>query len=175
MDSTRTIFSDCKRYRHYENIASVPENFRQKLIDNQYKQVNGFANMQTFTPSLKLRVSYPRLEEMAQEAEALLDRYVDHRGDIHPGWSSICIHGAGTTITNDWRAPEYNFTEQPEYKFTEIADQCPATVEWIKQYWTENLARVRFMLLATGGYIRSHNDYEGRELNAINVAITTWV
>ena len=32
--------------------------------------------MQT-CPSLKLRVSYPRLEEMVQEAEALLDRYVD--------------------------------------------------------------------------------------------------
>ena len=171
MDQLEQFFSDCKRYRHYENITPRPENFRQKLIDKPI-QASEWICKHANLPSLKLRVPIPRLEEMAQEAEALLDRYVDHRGDIHPGWSSICIHGAGATITNDWRAPEYNFTEQPEYKFTEIADQCPATVEWIKQYWTKDLARVRFMLLAPGGYIRPHNDYDGRELNAINVAIT---
>ncbi len=173
MDKKVTEFFDTwKDFPHYSSLNSRPEKFSAWRTDKQLmKDYFQWIEKESNCPSLKLDLPLPQ-KEMEAEALALMDEFVKHRGEEHPGWHSLVLHGYDKHTTDDWRSKAYNFTEQPEYTWTEIADVCPVTVDWLKNTWNfTRFDRVRFMLLMPGGYIKQHADYEVRKMAAYNVAI----
>ena len=119
---------------------------------------------------MNLEIQY---EEMYQEAAALIDEFYSHRedGESHKGWKSLVIHGRGKHITQG--DDQYdNLNTLPDYHWTNIADCCPVTTNWLKNYsLLDKFLRVRFMLLEPGGYIMPHRDNDKRKLQAINIAL----
>jgi len=170
-----TFFDNTLGLEHYDQIYFTPDKF--KNWQNDESLVNPYAKWirsESNCPSLKLDLKVPQ-KEMAEEAIALLPEFVKHRGDLHPGWHSLTLHGVDKHITEDWNAELYNgrWKEPPKYSWTEIAERCPVTVDWLKNVWLfQSFHRVRFMLLEPGGYIYPHTDYEERRLAAYNLAIT---
>jgi hypothetical protein len=173
MDNKVTEFFDIwKDFPHYSTLNVRPEKFSNWKTDKRVmKDYFNWIEKESNCPSLKLDLPLPQ-KEMEAEALALMDEFVKHRGEEHPGWHSLVLHGHSKHTTDDWRSNAYNFTEQPEYKWTEIADSCPVTVDWLKNTWSfTHFDRVRFMLLMPGGCIKPHADYEIRKMAAYNVAI----
>ena len=173
MDKELTDFFDqWKDFKHYSSLNAKPERFNdwrgnERLTREYFNWIEKESNC----PSLRLDMHVPH-EEMAKEAFALMDEFVKHRGEEHPGWHSLVLHGVDKHTTDDWTSNAYNFTEKPEYNWTEIADACPITKDWLQNTWSySRFDRVRFMLLVPGGYIKQHADYEVRKLAAYNVAI----
>lgn len=123
-------------------------------------------------PSLRMDLEIPH-HEMWQEAQACLPHFVKHREELNPGWESICLHGLSAQQTEDVYRYGIQDRAQAKFKWTEIADQCPVTVNWLREHWPmEIYHRVRFMLLRPGGFIQPHNDMDGkRGLSATNVAL----
>jgi len=98
--------------------------------------------------------------EMYNEARALRDMFVFHRGEEAgmQGWRSLAVHGISATMTN---VPQtYGLDpEQVKYDWTEIQDQCPVTVKFFKEVFPYNqYQRLRYMLVEPGGYIAPHCD-----------------
>ena len=98
--------------------------------------------------------------EMYQEAQALRDMFVFHRGEEAgmKGWRSLAVHGIGATMTN---VPQtYGLDpDKVKYDWTEIQDQCPVTVKFFKDVFPYNqYQRLRYMLVEPGGYIAPHSD-----------------
>jgi hypothetical protein len=166
------FFEKWSTFSHYSTLNPKPERFNnwQESSDLTREYFN-WIEKSSNCPSLKLDLPLPQ-KEMEAEALALMDEFVKHRGEEHPGWHSLVLHGYNKHTTDDWRSKAYDFTEQPEYTWTEIADVCPVTVDWLKNTWNfTRFDRVRFMLLMPGGCIKPHADYEVRKLAAYNVAI----
>ncbi len=170
------FINECKQFSHYQFLNERPDHFdgwegHPRIKRNYCKWIMSESNC----PTLLLDIEFPH-EEVAKEAEALLDRYIKHRGDIHPGWASIAVHGQGSQYTDspDSYIQKGVFTKEnsPPFDWTDIADQCPVTVDWLKKWPFEKLHRCRFMLLEPGGYIRPHKDFDQRKLAAFNIAIT---
>jgi hypothetical protein len=166
------FFEKWSTFSHYSTLNPKPERFNnwQESSDLTREYFN-WIEKSSNCPSLKLDLPLPQ-KEMEAEALALMDEFVKHRGEEHPGWHSLVLHGYNKHTTDDWRSKAYDFAEQPEYTWTEIADVCPVTVDWLKNTWNfTRFDRVRFMLLMPGGCIKPHADYEVRKLAAYNVAI----
>jgi Aspartyl/Asparaginyl beta-hydroxylase len=121
-------------------------------------------------PWLALDLDFPA-EAMLREAQALADKFVVHRSSNGRGWKSLCIHGLGSAKTQD--ATQYGFASEADaiHDWTDIAENCPATVAFIKELPAERLYRVRFMLLEPGGYILPHRDTPKPGLGPINVSL----
>lgn len=173
MDNKVTeFFDEWKDFSHYSSLNTRPEKFSNWRSDQQLmKDYFSWIEKESNCPSLKLDLPFPQ-KEIEVEALSLMGEFVKHRGDEHPGWHSLVIHGYDKYTTDDWRSKVYNFTEQPVYMWTDIADVCPVTVGWLKNIWNfTRFDRVRFMLLMPGGHIRPHVDYEVRKMAAYNVAI----
>jgi hypothetical protein len=129
-----------------------------------------------------LRIPYVSLDipgpwkEMLSEAQALDHLFVDHRDtEGSNGWSSLCVHGLGAQKTDSPdNYPEYNdirFEDLP-WDWTEIADQCPVTVDYFKNIFPyESYYRLRFMRLAPGGYIVPHHDGSSHKLTVCNISL----
>lgn len=166
------FFNQWKDFDHYSSLNPKPEQFNNwQSSERSTRDYFNWIEKESNCPSLRLDMPVPH-KEMEKEALALMDEFVKHRGEEHPGWHSLVIHGYDKHTTDDWTSKAYTFTEQPEYKWTEIADVCPATKDWLKNVWNyTRFDRVRFMLLLPGGYIKPHADYEVRKLAAYNVAI----
>lgn len=126
---------------------------------------------------LKLDLEIPH-EEMAAEARALRDRFILYRQNDsygHQGWYSLPIYGLGLDRPMSWDAYGYASPRDAANDFTwsEIADQCPITVDWLKNSFpSQRLGRVRFMLLKAGGFINRHKDSPYRVPEAVNIALT---
>ena len=169
------FYNLCNKFSHYELIKKTPKDFKywrndKDLRTKYFKWICNSSNC----PSLLLDISLP-LVTIQKEAENLLDDFVKHRGNIHPGWYSITLHGVSKHITNHWsndEYKEYNWKNEPKHIWTEIEKDCPNTVEWLKSLPFDKFSRVRFMLLKPNGYISPHQDIEKKELCAYNVAIT---
>jgi hypothetical protein len=157
---------------HYSVLNPRPEVFSNWKKNNSVKiQYFNWIEKESNCPSLKLDIDVPN-ELMEQEALSLLHEFVKHRGEDHPGWKSLVIHGYDKHTTDDWSSKAYSFTEKPIYDWTEISEQCPVTKEWLNSVWNyERYDRVRFMLLEPGGFIRPHKDFEIRKLAAYNISI----
>ena len=166
------FFDKWNTFPHYSTLNTRPERFANwQGNEGLTKEYFNWIEKESNCPSLKLDMHVPH-EEMAKEALALMDEFIKHRGEEHPGWHSLVLHGVDKHTTDDWTSNAYNFTEKPEYKWTEIADVCPVTKDWLLNTWSySRFDRVRFMLLMPGGYIKQHADYEVRKLAAYNVAI----
>jgi hypothetical protein len=99
---------------------------------------------------------------------------VNHRSSYGNGWQSLTLHGEKPHWTEAIdRYPTYeNATDwNHEYHWTEIAESCPATVDYIKSLPYARLQRVRFMLLRAGGLIDYHRDVDKMSLNPLNISI----
>lgn len=100
--------------------------------------------------------------EMYQEAKALRDMFVFHRGEEAgmQGWKSLAVHGISATMTNVPQTYKLD-PDQVKYDWTEIQHQCPVTVKFFKEVFPYNqYQRLRYMLVESGGYIAPHRDNE---------------
>jgi hypothetical protein len=137
------------------NIAPVPDNLS---LEDKVKWImsSGFG-------WIELDVSFD-LATWKQEASKCTSQLVVHREyDDHDGWRSCCVHGLGVDKTGIWN----KYAElEPEYSWTELAEKTPV----IKQFWEslpfERFARVRFMEVASNGYVAPHSDMDMSKLPA---------
>jgi hypothetical protein len=121
-------------------------------------------------PWLQLNITVPT-EQILSEASALYSQSVLHRAHEkfanyeHQGWRSLTIFGDAPNITEETDGPK---------NWTSIADQCPATVQFIKNYWNINdtTGRIRYMWVEPRGYILPHRDSDHHGFFATNIAIT---
>ena len=171
------FIDECSEKTHYQDMKIPGEEFNnwreEKHIENNYaKWIMHESNI----PSLLVNIPVPH-EEMAAEAEQFLDKFVKHRGNWNPGWSSLVVHGQDIDKTQpaDYYIEDGTYTEEnaPPYDWTSIAKDCPVTVDWLTNKWPmKDYQRCRFMLLEPGGYIQPHQDYDRRSLAAFNVSLS---
>ena len=143
-----------------------------KAIDSFLKYVPNeeWIQKNSNLPWLKLNISIPSVE-ILKEADSLYNRAVIHRGTDafgpykNTGWKSLTIYGESSTITVQTSNPK---------TWTDIANECPETVKFIKQYWKIDCktGRIRFMWLDPQGYILPHSDRPAKGLHEVNIAIT---
>lgn len=137
---------------------------------------NNFEGREYFVSDAKyLKIDLPvPHEQMHAEASALRSKFIEYRSKDANGWHSLPIIGKSATEPNSWQSYFSSAKEAAPYMtWTEIADQCPVTVNWLTSVYPSNsYARVRFMLLESGGKIDFHKDTEHMVLGAVNVAIT---
>ncbi len=112
-------------------------------------------------------------KEMHKEAEALLDKFHEHREEYGYGWKSLTLHGLNedTQSLNQY-GERSDVLKQLDW--TWVADKCPTTKKFLTDVWpAEFLNRVRFMLLEPGGYILPHQDRDSTEkrLSVCNIAL----
>lgn len=99
---------------------------------------------------------------------------VKHRSTYGSGWCSLTLHGAKPHWTEAIdRYPGYSNEVDWKYNYhwTEIAEQCPITVQYIKSLPFTKLQRVRFMLLKAGGLIDYHRDVAHMNLSPMNISV----
>lgn len=108
---------------------------------------------------------------MLEEAKQLKKEFVKHRFSDGYGWSSLAIHGISKTHTMSANA--YGLEENLDlYHYTEIADQCPVTINFLKNLPGIRFGRVRFMLLESQGYIKPHKDnWNNYIASAMNISL----
>lgn len=124
---------------------------------------------------LKLDIVVPH-NEMLAEARALKSQFTEYRtgGYQHSGWRSLTIHGLAADKGFNWDHYGLENANQASslMHWTEIADQCPVTVNWLKTVFPSNrYGRVRFLMLSAGGYIGLHSDTDSSILEMVNVAL----
>jgi len=137
---------------------------------------NGREYLVSTAKCLKLDIEVP-YEQMAQEAKALRDKFIPYRSTYKTqGWHSLPIIGKSSKDPYAWdQYKEYGSAKDAAFdmQLTDIAEQCPVTVNWLNNVYPSNsYGRVRFMLLEAGGYIEPHKDTEHSILGAVNVALT---
>jgi len=168
-EDLKKFIETCKVHNHYDFYNTPETDF--ESVHQKFNWIRDESNL----PSLKLSINFP-YEKVWEEVKSIEHRFVKHRGEKHPGWESMCIHGVNTEQTDDWRSPIYQdkgYTEKPLHTWTDIADNCPVLKSWLSDVFPGEggYDRIRFMMLRPGGYIFPHQDYDNRSLNAVNVAI----
>lgn len=121
----------------------------------------------------KLKVHVPG-PEIANEFKNIKHLVKYHRADYGAGWQSITLHGFKPHYTegiNHYKGFENFKDHEFEYHWTDIAAECPKTVEFIKSLPYERLQRVRFMYLKAGGLIDYHRDVNKYNLSPMNISI----
>lgn len=98
----------------------------------------------------------------AWKKETSAAKFVDHRGDEHPGWNSSCIHGIDVDKTGAWTNYGYTKEEDVPYKWTSISDHTPNIKKFWESFPYERYRRIRFMELEPGGKISPHSDAPGK-------------
>jgi hypothetical protein len=122
-------------------------------------------------PWLKIPLKFPAAE-MLEEARRVLDRFVSHRGNAHPGWNSLCVHGLSAEQTLSPMRYGFKNDRSAPYVWTEIADECPVTRDYFEnEFPWARLFRVRYMLLEPGGCISPHTDRDYHRLTGLNLAL----
>jgi hypothetical protein len=142
-----------------------------KMIDSflRYVPSDDWIRQSSRLPWLKLNLEIPT-DEILNEASIVYTQAVLHRDTdkfahyTHQGWKSLTLYGDDSTTTT--------YTEGIK-DWTDIAELCPATVDFVKKYWTlnESTGRIRFMWLEPGGYILPHTDRDESKFYETNVAI----
>jgi len=173
----KNFINDCEQKEHYQDLKTPGKEFdnwrTDRRVENQYaKWIINESNC----PSLLLNIPVPH-KQMTIEAEQFIDRFVKHRGNWNPGWSSIAVHGqsAERTQPSDYYVEQGIDTEDniAPYTWTDIAEHCPVTVEWLKNSFPiKEFHRVRYMLLEPDGFIQPHSDFKERRMAAFNVALS---
>ena len=165
------FIQECKQHEHYAYIESPPEAYSYWKEIRQTRQLYfKWIMKHSNCPSLRLSIDIPHREILA-EAENANEYFVKHRGNNHPGWESMTLHGQGIHYTDNIK--QYPDAPQ-EYNWTELTKYCPITTEWFKDVWPNsgNMQRVRFMMLRPGGWITPHQDLDRREISAFNIALS---
>lgn len=176
-DKLKEFFEQHQHHEHYADVQQRPDHVWDWQTNAQHRrEYADWIMTESNVASLKMQVDIPDRVNMAEEAMEVIDQVVKHRGDEHPGWYSVTLHGVDKHTTDDWTAPQYadrGWTEMPEYDWTDVADDCPTIKNWLIDNWHfREYHRVRLMLLVPGGKILPHQDYEHRKLAAYNFALT---
>jgi hypothetical protein len=112
--------------------------------------------------------------EIRTEFDNLRHLVVEHRSSYGAGWQSLTLHGERPHWTEGidrYPGHENDLDWKYDYHWTEVATQCPITVEYIKSLPFKKLQRVRFMLLRPGGLIDYHRDVNKMNLSPLNISI----
>lgn len=94
--------------------------------------------------------------------ETAAARFVDHRGQEHPGWNSCCIHGISADKTGAWTSYGYKNENEVPYNWTSIAEHTPNIKQFWQQFPYDSYRRIRFMEVEPGGVVSPHSDMPGR-------------
>ena len=133
LTKVKEFITECKQKEHYQDLKIPDDEFSNWKTDERVKMKYAkWIIQKSNCPSLLLDMPLP-YKEMTAEAEKFLDRFVKHRGNVHPGWSSIAVHGQSAERTQ----PANHYVEEgidsedniAPYTWTEIAKDCPVTVE----------------------------------------------
>ena len=130
---------------------------------------------------LRLDLDVP-YREMLEEAKAVQHLSVDRvarQKDVayqYPptygvGWTAIGVRALSATRIGHHTQYGYRSEDDVPYVWTEIADQCPKTVKFCKQFAARRLYRVRFLCLKAGGKIELHKDTLDRGLTRLSIAL----
>ena len=126
------FITECKKSTHYEHMRSHDNKFENWKQDN--KVMNDYAKWimhESNIPSLKLNIHTQGNDYRSRK----FTMFVKHRGSYNP-IESTAVHGQGADKTQpkDYYIKNGTYTEEncPPYDWTEIADQCPVTVDWLK-------------------------------------------
>jgi hypothetical protein len=143
------IINSLKKFRNIPSVDEIRDNLNipwlRLIIDVPYTEIyREFINL-----------DIPPVEHRSDDVVA---------GAKNKGWKSLTLHGIDSHITEEGNG---------KHSWTEVAKQCPITVDWIKHNFIidENTGRIRFMLIEPGGYILPHHDRNTKGLREINVAI----
>lgn len=99
----------------------------------------------------------------AWKKETAAAKFVNHRGNEHPGWNSCCIHGIDVDKTGAWiNYGNWASEDEVPYKWTSISDQTPNIKKFWEDFPYERYRRIRFMELEPYGRINPHSDAPGR-------------
>lgn len=99
----------------------------------------------------------------AWKKETAAARFVDHRGEEHPGWNSSCIHGIDVDKTGAWtNYGDWDDESEVPYKWTSVSEHTPSIKSFWEEFPYESYRRIRFMQLEPGGRISPHSDAPGR-------------
>jgi hypothetical protein len=120
-------------------------------------------------PYLPLSLEVP-WKAISAEFQGISENIVDHRPTDtygptkNVGWKSVTIYGISSSDTNN---------VSDNMGWTTVADNCPITVEWLKDYFVidRTTGRIRFMLLAPDGFVILHKDRDYKKLSEVNIAI----
>lgn len=127
--------------------------------------------------ALKLDLPVP-YQEMLAEAQALRSYFTEYRadGEVYKGWHTLTLHGFAYDKGYSWenyKGIENANAASAQFKWTEIADKCPATINWLQTVFPSNrFGRVRFMLLEAGGQIGFHKDTDHPIVEMVNIALS---
>lgn len=125
---------------------------------------------------LKLNISVP-YDKMLEEAQALKQRFSDHRYDdkSHRGWKSLSLYGLAENKHDSWQ--DYGYLSAldaaKDFKWTDAALECPTILQWLKdRFPCQRFGRVRLMLVEAGGWIGLHSDTKYSILENINIPLS---
>lgn len=129
---------------------------------------------------LRLDLDVP-VDRIREEVLRLRNRFVsrtDKQKDVSyqyttyaSGWDCLVVHGLSLERVGHCTQYGYPNDEAAPYGWTEIADQCPATVDFLKSFPVKKLYRCRFLRLIPGGKISPHIDVAIGILDRISIAI----
>ena len=120
--------------------------------------------------------------EMLEEAKAVQhfsvnrvakqeDVFYQYPQNYGIGWTALGLRAISSTRIGHFT--QYGFASEDDvpYVWTEIADLCPKTVEFCKQFPAKKLYRVRFLCLGAKGSIQPHKDTLWRGLTRLSIAL----
>lgn len=142
-----------KMLSFYESNKDYKPKFPKLEINDDVEFTNVLFTIKV--PYIELDIQLD-IDAWKREASIAKQYLVNHREEQnHNGWRSCCIHGLDVEKTGIW----HKYTDKDEgYHWTELSELTPT----IKQFWLdfpfEKLYRVRFMELASNGYVDAHND-----------------
>jgi hypothetical protein len=125
---------------------------------------------------LKLDIPVPH-EYMLKEAQALKDRFTEHRNyeNSHKGWKGLTLYGLSENLHESWQ--DYGYKNAVEaaknFVWTEAAKECPVTMDFLSNTFPcKRYGRVRFMLVEAGGWIGPHSDTKHKIIENINIPLS---
>lgn len=157
-------------------MNKIIDKFIEKSLDNQWhpsRKERTFNVFDSDWPFLQIDFQ-DDFKEMHKECIENDHLFVGHRQQdkhssySHEGWSALTLHGIRSDATEHY--DQYGLTE-PDYKWTDVCEQFPTCVKFLKKLGYHNYDRVRIMKLSPGGYIMPHSDGEGRIFGPLNIAI----
>ena len=117
-----------------------------------YKEIILESNL----PALKLELDYPK-NEMYEELRSLKKKSVSQIGNDE--WKGCTLRGLSADKPRPFYEYGYSKEEDVPYKWTEFSKFCPITLNFIKQYFSdEELYRIKLNILKPQGKIHLHTD-----------------
>lgn len=110
------------------------------------------------------------VDVIEQEYLKVKDTLVIHRPeDGHKDWYAVTLYGVDAHSTNS----HWEYGLRAKKGLTEVGEQCPLTMEWIRSLPLTRIDDVRFLVIKPNGYIAPHVDVPDRNwLEPINICIT---